>query len=48
MWKLRDTLNKEVSNEDKKTLLSDNNQVIPPGESRVSVNCLMLYREDLA
>jgi len=36
MWKLRDSLSKEVSNEDKKTLLSDNNQVIPSGESRVS------------
>ncbi|KAK2177762.1 hypothetical protein NP493_581g01048 [Ridgeia piscesae] len=35
MWKLRDSLSKEVSNEDKKTLLSDNNQVIPSGESRV-------------
>ncbi|KAI0222771.1 Poly [ADP-ribose] polymerase 1 [Lamellibrachia satsuma] len=35
MWKLRDSLSKEVPNDVKKSLLSNNNQDIPVGESRV-------------
>ena len=38
LWKLRDSLNRNVPNDVKKELLTHNNQDIPSGESRVSVS----------
>jgi hypothetical protein len=35
IWKFRDALTKDVSNEAMKVMLELNNQKIPPGESKV-------------
>ena len=44
LWKIRDELSKNVSNNALKALLEYNNQQVPGGESKVSTD-ILLYQE---